>query len=142
MKYFYNICLALAMIVGLAACQSGGGAATVKKDTSLLDAQAFKQKMDALSNELVLDLRTHGELHSVGPIAGARNVDFNAGVLDRIIPSMDKNQPIMLYCASGGRSGEATEKLKAAGFNEVYDLKGGITAWKAAGLPIQAHHHH
>ena len=43
---------------------------------------------------------------------------------------LDKEKPVYLYCRSGKRSASAAEKLKEAGFTEVYNLKGGILAWK------------
>ncbi len=144
MKKFYSILL-ITLMLFLVACNSGGEAGkttTAAKDKSLLSAADFNAKLDELSNEFLIDLRTHGELHQIGPIKGARNIDFNAGRFEQIIPRLPKEQPIMLYCKSGGRSGKATQMLKDAGFTEVYDLDGGITAWKEAGLQVEAHHHH
>jgi thioredoxin len=43
---------------------------------------------------------------------------------------------MFVYCASGGRSRAAAERLAALGFEQVFDLTGGITAWSRAGLPI------
>lgn len=148
MKTYLSKLLTLVLILGMAACQNSGEAGASKAETeaasakgNLLAPQAFKEKMNELTNETVLDLRTHSELHGTGPIAGAKNVDFNAGILERLIPSLDKSQPLMLYCASGGRSAEATKKLTEAGFTAIYDLEGGINAWKAAGFEVSAHHH-
>jgi rhodanese-related sulfurtransferase len=42
----------------------------------------------------------------------------------------------VVYCRSGKRSAMATEQLRAAGYT-VYDLEGGITAWKEAGKPVE-----
>ena len=41
-----------------------------------------------------------------------------------------------MYCKSGGRSSEAAELLKKNGFNKIYNLKGGISAWEKNGFPI------
>lgn len=43
---------------------------------------------------------------------------------------------IVTYCRSGARSADAAGRLVAAGRHEVYTMSGGITAWKAAGLPV------
>jgi rhodanese-related sulfurtransferase len=43
---------------------------------------------------------------------------------------------VVLYCRSGPRSMEAAGRLAASGRDGVYTLAGGITGWKAAGLPV------
>lgn len=43
--------------------------------------------------------------------------------------------PIVLYCASGGRSALAAESLGRMGYTEVYSLAGGLSAWTAGGGP-------
>lgn len=143
MKKIYYLFFAL-LFSGLAACSSGGenGATAAKSENGLLSPKDFQAKMNELSNEFLIDLRSHGELHSIGPIEGARNIDFNRGSFEKVIPRLPQDQPIMLYCASGGRSAKAASMLKEAGFTQVYDLDSGITGWQEAGLPIQAHHHH
>ncbi len=40
-----------------------------------------------------------------------------------------KDNEIVVMCRSGGRSGKAVELLEKEGFSNVYNLKGGITAW-------------
>lgn len=45
-----------------------------------------------------------------------------------------KNKPIITQCQRGGRSKQAQTLLKAAGFNDVYNLEGGLVAWDSAGL--------
>ena len=47
---------------------------------------------------------------------------------DRMKELEPKDQPIVLYCRSGHRSGIAFDQLKKAGFSKVYDL-GPISAW-------------
>ena len=44
--------------------------------------------------------------------------------------------PVVLYCESGYRSSIAASVVRAAGFADVSDLKGGFHAWDAAGLPV------
>jgi len=107
----------------------------------VLSPSDFKDKIEELNNEILVDLRSHGELHQTGPIKGARNLDFNSGRFLAAVAGFEKDQPIMLYCASGGRSASAAKQLKEEGFTNVYDLDGGVTAWKAAGLPVSAHRH-
>ncbi len=50
-----------------------------------------------------------------------------------------REQPIVLYCRTGGRSALAAESLQRLGFTRVRSLAGGITAWTAAGMPVTQH---
>ena len=70
------------------------------------------------------------------PYAGEiEGTDYNIPYTDiETFKSMfSKDQKIVLYCRSGAMSAEAYKKLKEAGFTNVYDVKGGMIAWKAMG---------
>ena len=49
---------------------------------------------------------------------------------------MEKSKPILVYCASGGRSSQAAAILAKHGFMEVYNLEGGLYGWQNAGFPV------
>lgn len=145
-KCLLNWIVIFSISIGIVACSGnqtteGNQSKTKAAASKLLAPQQFKDKMETLNNELVLDLRSHGELHSTGPIKGAQNLDFNSGRFQSAIPQLDKNTPMLLYCASGNRSSQAAKLLNDAGFKEVYDLQGGITAWKNAGFRVATHSH-
>lgn len=53
----------------------------------------------------------------------------------RAIPSAS-GKKLVIQCAAGGRSMRAAQALAAAGHAEVYNLEGGINAWKSHGLPL------
>ena len=82
----------------------------------------------------VLDVRTPEEW-ATGVIAGAHFIDFSAGGFKEAAAQLDKAKPVYVYCAAGGRSYRASKQLKELGFTEVYDLVGGMGAWKEAGMP-------
>ncbi|WP_193213798.1 rhodanese-like domain-containing protein [Luteolibacter marinus] len=85
----------------------------------------------------LLDVRTKSEWDK-GHLKGATRVDiFKDGFLEKVKAKMDPKKPLVVYCHSGGRSADATEQLREAGFTTVYDLDGGITAWKKAGKPVE-----
>jgi hydroxyacylglutathione hydrolase len=50
---------------------------------------------------------------------------------------LDKDRPVIAYCARGHRSRGAGSLLQGAGFTKLYNLTGGHKAWKDAGLPLQ-----
>jgi 3-mercaptopyruvate sulfurtransferase SseA len=57
-------------------------------------------------------------------------------VLVDSLDGLDREQPVVAYCASGYRSVVAASVLAEAGFADVSDLIGGFTAWQGAGLPV------
>ncbi|NPA71291.1 MAG: rhodanese-like domain-containing protein [Gammaproteobacteria bacterium] len=82
----------------------------------------------------LLDVRSAGE-YKDGFIGNAKNIsvsDLSASMGQ--LPK-DKEQPVLVYCLSGGRSGRAAGMLSKAGYTNVHNLAGGINAWKGAGLP-------
>jgi adenylyltransferase/sulfurtransferase len=50
-------------------------------------------------------------------------------LLDRV-SELERDVPVILYCRSGSRSGWATQELRALGFENVWNLEGGLLAWK------------
>ena len=99
----------------------------------LLNPALFKTKLNNEENFTLLDIRTPAELAENGTIEGAKNVDFYAEDFKANMDAMDREVPVMLFCRSGGRSGEAASLLKEMGFKQVYDLNGGYNAWLEAG---------
>ena len=51
--------------------------------------------------------------------------------------TLPTGQPLLLICAVGGRSYAVGRYFSGKGYGEIYNLAGGISAWKAAGLPLQ-----
>jgi len=47
------------------------------------------------------------------------------------------SRPVIAYCDNGSRSRAAGTALAKAGFAEVYQLSGGLKAWRDAGLPVE-----
>jgi len=47
-----------------------------------------------------------------------------------------RDRPLIVYCNDGQRSAGMCSKLRKQGFSEVYNLKGGILAWRKAELPL------
>ena len=84
---------------------------------------------------LLIDVREPAEF-AAERIAGARNVPlstFNPAAL----PDAD-GKTIVLQCAGGKRSAMAVDQCRRAGRAIETHLAGGLTAWKAAGLPTVA----
>ncbi|MDH5444425.1 MAG: rhodanese-like domain-containing protein [Gammaproteobacteria bacterium] len=84
---------------------------------------------------VILDIREGNEFlsgHIVNSIhIPLGNLQDRQGELEKF-----KNKPIIAVCRSGQRSGTACARLKKAGFENIYNLKGGIMAWQHASLPL------
>ena len=83
---------------------------------------------------VVLDVRSKGEYDS-GHIYGATLIPV--AVLQQRIGELAShtNDEIIVYCQSGGRSATASDILDSNGFTKVYNMLGGLSAWKSAGYP-------
>jgi len=83
---------------------------------------------------LLIDVRGQDEL-SEGYIEGSTLMPLWDIIKGAQRPPQDK--PILLICAVGGRSLALGQLMAKNGWNEVYNLKGGISAWKEAKLPLK-----
>jgi len=119
-----NTLLLLLLFAGLSI--AGANAQT------LLSPDAFEKMLKNNPNIQLVDVRTPEEFAD-GRIQGAVNYDYYAADFAQKIAQLDKTKPVMVYCEAGARSASSAEKLKKAGFNKVFDLNGGISAWREAG---------
>lgn len=90
----------------------------------------FDEKMKADDNAFLLDVRTPGE-YAEKHIPGSTMIDINSADFFDKIEELDKNKNYYVYCRSGGRSARACQAMSEAGFEgKLFNLEGGITAWK------------
>jgi len=84
---------------------------------------------------LVLDVRETGEWSS-GHITGARHITL--AQLEKRMSELEKfkEKPIIVICATGNRSSSACGQLRKGGFAKVFNLAGGVSAWREANLPL------
>jgi len=83
---------------------------------------------------LLIDVREPDELRE-GYIEGSRLIPMSDLAKGRA--SLPTGQPMLLVCAVGGRSYGIGQYYYRKGYPEIYNLSGGISAWKKAGLPLQ-----
>ena len=101
------------------------------KSIGPVEATQLSNREDAV----FLDIRDEGE-YKVGHIPDAIHIPMKqfaerAGELEK-----HKNRPVIAYCRSGARSTAVGSILKKHGFENVYNLGGGLQAWTNANLPI------
>ena len=106
-------------------------------DFKTISAAEYQQMLNAKKDVLLIDVRTPEEF-AEEHLKQALNIDYNGADFKGAISKLDKTKSVMIYCLSGGRSSSAMKVLAEAGFHEVYNLKGGILQWKAAGMPTSA----
>ncbi len=100
-----------------------------------VDAFELHELLNEDKNLLVVDVRSPQEYQHDGRIAGSRLLPLSA--LMQRVGELPKDQPVVFICRSGKRSLVACEQLNRLGFNNVKNFRGGMIAWKKAGLPIR-----
>ncbi|NCI47147.1 rhodanese-like domain-containing protein [Sediminibacterium soli] len=101
---------------------------------SLLPAQ-FEKKMQS-GNVQLLDVRTIKE-YQTGSLETALQADWlNSKEFSDRTGYLDKNKPLLVFCASGMRSAEAAKWLQQQGFKDVSNMEGGMIAWRKSGKPV------
>jgi thioredoxin 1 len=101
----------------------------------LLNSKGFKEKLAATSEKIIVDVRTPEE-YKGGYIDGALNINWNDPSFKTQAARLDKEQPLFVYCLSGGRSAAAANELRKMGFSKVYELEGGVMKWNATGYEL------
>ncbi len=90
-------------------------------------ATELKKRMDLGEDVQLIDVRQPDE-HEFARIKGAKLIPL--GDIVKRMNELDANREVVLHCKAGGRSAQAIEMLKRAGFTgDLKNLKGGITAW-------------
>ena len=88
------------------------------------------------SSMRVVDVREPSEFAGgLGHIAGAELVPL--GTLSDAARDWPRDAELVVVCRSGARSVRAAQVLKDLGFQRVVNMTGGMTAWNAAGLPVE-----
>jgi adenylyltransferase/sulfurtransferase len=91
-----------------------------------VSVRELKQKMDARETFMLVDVREPYE-YEIARIEGSRLIPL--GELEMHVSDLPRTGTLVLQCHSGGRSEQATRLLQEAGFENVYNLEGGIDAW-------------
>lgn len=97
----------------------------------------FESKWQTGSYQL-LDVRTTGE-YKAGHLKNSLQADWlNKQQFEERTRHLDRSKPLLVYCASGVRSEQAAKWLLKQGFAEVFNLKGGTSAWQIEGRQLEA----
>lgn len=126
---FTTLFIILLLATGAGSCQS-------QPSGNQLNAQQFEAGIKQPNIQL-LDVRTAGE-YKQAHLAGSLQADWNnSQQFNDRTQHLDKQKPVYVYCLSGGRSARAAAMLRQEGFQQVYELTGGINSWIGNGKPVE-----
>jgi hydroxyacylglutathione hydrolase len=106
--------------------------------TERLSAQVASERAAngaSSKSPLLVDVRAPGE-RKQKRIEGSVSIPLNH--LGERLAELPADRPLIVYCAGGYRSSIAASILQRSGFTQVSEIAGGITAWEAANLPVEA----
>lgn len=121
MKKYILIFVSIIIIMGLTGCEEKGMSYTQISMKEAVDMMATEE------NYIILDVRTAEEF-AEKHIPNAINIPNEIIGSEEIEELPDRNQLILVYCRSGNRSKQASEKLVALGYTNIYEF-GGIIDW-------------
>lgn len=91
-----------------------------------LNQEEWLEKLEKQDDSLILDVRTPSEWDE-GIIDGAKKVNFmDTEKFIEFVDQLDKEKSYFVYCRSGNRSGQVCQYMESKGFNNAYNLKGGV----------------
>ena len=125
--------LFLSLAFSLSNCQEST-AQQASQGATVLAPDDFEAKALKATVQLI-DVRTPDE-YKAGHITNAKNINFYAADFKDQMEKLDKSKVIAVYCGVGGRSGKVSSILTQLGFKTIYDLQGGMTAWKTKGKKV------
>ena len=120
MRKLLSVFLAAILLVGCSAPQETASYRQISMDEAIT-------MMEEESGYIILDVRTPEEFADKH-IPGAVNIPNETIAAEEIPELPDKDQLILVYCRSGNRSKQASEKLAALGYTNVVEF-GGINSW-------------
>jgi len=102
-----------------------------KSQLTPVEATLLINREDAVT----VDVRAQGD-YEKGHLPNARHLPFSD--IERRGTELEKfrARPLILYCNSGATAAKGIAALKKAGFEKLYNLRGGLYEWEKAGYPI------
>ena len=137
MKKTRNLLAAAAVIAAVASPAGWAAAQGAGEVISVTPAEA-KKMIEEVEGLQLVDVRTPQE-YAQGALPGSTLVPWNSWYTRDFVKKMgafDREKPLLLVCAVGGRSWAAAGLLRRNGFREVYNLNGGLQAWAMQRIPL------
>lgn len=109
------------------------GLPTTRGDLEDITSSQLAMLLKTGAGLVVVDVREPWEFQA-GHVVGAKLIPL--GQLARRLVELDPSQPVAVVCQSGSRSQSAATLLAQTGFNKVYNVLGGMSAWRMIGLEV------
>ena len=106
-----------------------------RKASGTINIEAIDAVKLINNDAVIIDLRS-ADAYGRGHIVNARNIPSDEVEAKTATLEKYKSTPIVAVCDSGVSSTRAVNSLRKKGFESVYGLKGGMTGWSQAGLPV------
>jgi len=111
------------VVIGTLSCQSKKDKVIVRIDKAVMSSSVIGKAVQ------LIDVRTTREYNS-GHIDESINFDLSKqATFIKQIETLNKDQPVYLYCAYGVRSAYAAKIMESKGFTKIYDYSGGYNDW-------------
>ena len=130
MKFLYGLILFFSAIILPAA-----GQVTDSLIYQSLEPYDFHLQYLRIDSSILIDVREPFEFKGKR-IRDAINIP-SSGNLEKAADTLNKDFAYFLYCSTDYRSRNAAEALYKKGFRKLYNLEGGIVAWKKDNMPVQ-----
>jgi len=124
--YLIFLVLASGVMLLLPALKGAGGGLSATQAVQLINRE----------KALVIDVCEPAEF-AAGHVGGAKNIPL--AQLQERLPQVAKNKavPVIMVCAKGGRAARAAGIAKGLDYDKAQTLSGGLSAWRAANMPIE-----
>jgi DNA-binding FrmR family transcriptional regulator/rhodanese-related sulfurtransferase len=104
---------------------------TIKTIYNSISPQETKNLMIKESDLIIIDVRTEKEFLYEGRLDGAILIDYEKPrIFKREIKKLDKKTTYLIYCATGHISKDACLEMAELGFENIYEMKGGLKSWQ------------
>lgn len=123
---YLGILVAVMLLLWLYRQSTTSGSSAAYSSISVAEAKALLAQ-----GAIPLDVRTVAE-HNSGKIKKAVNIDVMQPTFAQDVAALDTNKSYLVYCRSGRRSQQACRIMGKQGFDQVHNLKGGMTSWNAS----------
>jgi rhodanese-related sulfurtransferase len=97
-----------------------------------VDVNEAKKRQE--QGALLIDVREPDEWKA-GHAAGARHIPLSQ--LDKHLAGLPKDRELLFICQTGMRSARAVARAREAGLDKVHNVKGGLSTWQRARLPVE-----
>ncbi len=127
------VLLMIFALISLTACQQQAAKSETPSEIKQISVEQTKIIVEKDDVQFI-DVRMDSEFKG-GHAPKAVNMPLDS--LEQTLAQLDKSKPVYLICQTGRRSQIGAEILQKNGFKTIFNVEGGTSAWRNAGLPIE-----